>query len=326
MGDLWVVADHEAGRVRAVTLQMLAAGRRFGSELGLDLAAVFLGPGWEAARGALEEHGARRAIVAEGGKSEDFLLQPAIATLAALVSDRGPQVVLVSSTADGKDLAAGAAARVGAGVIADAVGLEVRDGRLAATKSVFGGAATTLSRVRTPTQIICLKPNAFAAEAAPADLTEERVDLAVPEDARRARLVERVEEEAGGRPGVEEAAIVVSGGRGLGDPSKFSLVEDLADALGAAVGASRAVVDAGWYPHQHQVGQTGKTISPELYVAIGISGAIQHRAGMQTAKTIVAVNKDPDAPIFALADFGIVGDLHTVVPALTQEIRRRASG
>ena len=250
-------------------------------------------------------------------------MQPQIETLAALIQEKQPAVVLFGSDALGKDLASGVAARIGAGVLADVVDLAVEGDRAVATMSVFGGATVTRCRVRGTPQIICVKPNAFVAEDAPGELTEVPVPVAVSDGAKRARIVDRVQQEAGGRPGVEEAAIIVSGGRGLGGPEHFAVVEALADALGAAVGASRAAVDAGWYPHQNQVGQTGKTVSPQLYVAVGISGAIQHRAGMQTSKTIVAVNKDADAPIFQLADFGVVGDLFTVIPALTEEIRRR---
>ncbi len=323
MGELWVIVDHEAGEPRKVSLQMLTAGRRLARQLALDAAAVFVGTGFDAAREKLAAYGARKAIVAEGEDADRFLLQPAIDTLAGLVRERSPDVVLFASVPSGKDIASGVAALVGAGVVADVIDLEVREGRLLGTKAVFGGATTTKCRVRAGPQLFCVKPNAFVAEEASAELVEERVELKVSDGARRARVVERVKQEAGGRPTVEEASIIVSGGRGLGDPSNFRLVEELADALGAGVGASRAAVDAGWYPHQHQVGQTGKTVSPQLYIAVGISGAIQHRAGMQTAKTIVVINKDPDAPLFAMADFGVVGDLFKLVPALTEEIKRR---
>jgi electron transfer flavoprotein alpha subunit len=173
------------------------------------------------------------------------------------------------------------------------------------------------------TPIITVRPNSTPPEAAPADATREDVTVTLSEAARGSRITDRVVEEKGERPELSAAAIVVSGGRGVGSADKFSVIEALADSLGAAVGASRAVTDAGWYPHQHQVGQTGKTVSPQLYVAAGISGAIQHRAGMQTSKTIVAINKDPEAPIFELVDFGVVGDLHQVVPALTDEVTKR---
>ncbi|GAA3413928.1 hypothetical protein GCM10018952_32500 [Streptosporangium vulgare] len=173
------------------------------------------------------------------------------------------------------------------------------------------------------TPIVAVRPNATPVEAAAGAGAEERVTFTVSDAAKGARIVERVKEEKGARPELTEAAIVVSGGRGVGSAEKFSIIEDLADSLGAAVGASRAATDAGWYPHQFQVGQTGKTVSPQLYIAAGISGAIQHRAGMQTAKTIVAINKDPEAPIFELADYGVVGDLHQIVPQLTQEVTKR---
>src|SRR6266542_3451506 len=227
---------------------------------------------------------------------------------------------LVAATAGGKDAAVRLAARKGWGVLADVVDL---DGDLVATQHVFGGATIVHSRVTVGTPVLAVKPNAFPVEESP---TEPRVvDLELTRQAGPAevRMTEHVVEERGGRPDVAEAEIIVSGGRGLQDPSNFALVEALADALGAAVGASRAAVDAGWYPHQHQVGQTGKTVSPQLYVAVGISGAIQHRAGMQTSKTIVAINKDAEAPIFTISDFGVVGDLFKVVPRLTEEVVKR---
>lgn len=326
MGEIWTVVDHRGGEPSKVSLQMLSGGRRLAEATGRDLAAVFLGSGFDAARERLAAYGAPKAYVAEHEDYEAYLVQPAVETLTALVKEREPEVLLFASVPLGKDLASGVAARTEAGVLADVVEIEPDGDRLTCTMSVFGGATVTRCQVVGSPQIICVKPNAFVAEEAPADLVEERVEPAIPEGARSARIADRVQEEAGGRPTVEEAAIIVSGGRGLGGPENFRLVEELADVLGAAVGASRAAVDAGWYPHQNQVGQTGKTVSPQLYIAVGISGAIQHRAGMQTSKTIVAINKDPDAPIFGLADFGVVGDLFKVVPALTEELKRRKGG
>jgi electron transfer flavoprotein alpha subunit len=323
MGELWVVLDHDRGELRKTSLQMLTAGRKLAEELGHELVAVFVGPGYEKAKGRLGQYGPARAIVAESDELETYPVQPAIDTVARLVGDRSPDAVLFASVPFGKDLASGVGAKVRAGVMADVVDLAVDEGSLVCTMSVFGGATTTKCRVKGTPQLICVKPNAFVAEESPGEPAEERVDVQISDDARRARLVDRVREEAGARPAVEEAAIIVSGGRGLQGPENFRIVEELADAIGAAVGASRAAVDAGWYPHQNQVGQTGKTVSPQLYIAVGISGAIQHRAGMQTSKTIVAINKDADAPIFALADFGLVGDLFKVVPALTEEIKKR---
>ncbi|MBI4260033.1 MAG: electron transfer flavoprotein subunit alpha/FixB family protein [Actinobacteria bacterium] len=323
MGEFWVVIDHEAGEPRKVSLQMLSAGRTHSGELGHDLVAVFTGAAYDGSRERVARYGPARVLIAESDEFESHPVQPVIETLAGLVAERKPDVVAFASTPYGKDLASGVAARVRAGVLADVVDLEVADGDLVCGMSVFGGATNVRCRVKGSPKIVCLKPNAFVAEESPSEPAEERVDVRISDDARAAKVTERVQEEAAGRPNVEEAAIIVSGGRGLGGPENFKLVEDLADVLGAGVGASRAAVDAGWYPHQHQVGQTGKTVSPQLYIAVGISGAIQHRAGMQTSKTIVAINKDADAPIFKLVDFGVVGDLFKVVPAVTEELRKR---
>jgi electron transfer flavoprotein alpha subunit len=310
MPQVLVLVEHEDGATKKVTYEMLTKARDLG-----DPVALFVGEGLETAREGLARHGAT-AVYAAGG--DNRLAGPLTDALAAAAGRAEPAAVLVAATPLGKDAGARLAARNGWGMLADVVDL---DADLVATQTVFGGATTVRSRVRTGTPVLAIKPNSFPVAEAPAEPEVVELELAAGED--RVRVTDHVVQEQGGRPDVAEAEIVVSGGRGLQDPANFALVEALADALGAAVGASRAAVDAGWYPHQHQVGQTGKTVSPQLYVAVGISGAIQHRAGMQTSKTIVAVNKDADAPIFAISDFGVVGDLFKVIPRLTDEVVKR---
>ena len=311
MGTVLVLVEHDQGATKKVTYEMLTKARDLGEPV-----ALFVGDGLDGAREGLARYGAT-AVYAAGG---DNRLPGTLTGALEAATDRAePAAVLVAATPLGKDAGARLAARKGWGMLADIVDL---DGDLVATQTVFGGATTVRARVRTGTPVLAIKPNSFPVAEAPA--SPEVVDLEVAAEGRDStRVIDHVVQEQGGRPDVAEAEIVVSGGRGLQDPSNFALVEALADALGAAVGASRAAVDAGWYPHQHQVGQTGKTVSPQLYVAVGISGAIQHRAGMQTSKTIVAVNKDPDAPIFAISDFGVVGDLFKVIPRLTDEVLKR---
>jgi electron transfer flavoprotein alpha subunit len=317
MGEILVLVEHDAGTLKKVTLELLTAARPLGTP-----AAVFVGPGFDTAAPRLAEYGAAKVYVAETPELTDYVVAPTAELLASLVGTAAPDAVLVASTAEGKEVAARLALKIDSGVLTDAVSLG--EG-FVAEQSIFGGSSIVHSRVTKGVPIITMRPNATSPVAADGPAAAERIDVSVElsDAARQARVVDRVVVEKGSRPELTEAAIVVSGGRGVGSAESFSIIEELADSLGAAVGASRAATDAGWYPHQHQVGQTGKTISPQLYIACGISGAIQHRAGMQTSKTIVAVNKDPEAPIFELVDFGVVGDLHQVVPQLTAEVRRR---
>jgi electron transfer flavoprotein alpha subunit len=317
MASVLVLVEHAEGSVKKVTLELLTAAR----SLGEPVAVVVGGPG---AAGPLTdklaEYGATAVVAAESEDTATYLVTPQVAVLAALVESESPAAVLLASSAEGKEIAARLAIRTRSGILTDAVGL---DGDGTATQSIFGGAVVVKSRVRTGTPIITVRPNSVTAEPAPAQAESRSVEVTLDDAARAATVLERVVEAKGDRPALTDASIVVSGGRGMGSGDNFGLVEALADSLGGAVGASRAATDAGWYPHQNQVGQTGVTVSPQLYLAVGISGAIQHRAGMQTSKTIVAVNKDPEAPIFELVDFGVVGDLFTVVPQLTEEIGKR---
>jgi electron transfer flavoprotein alpha subunit len=317
MADVLVLAEHSGSDVKKVTLELLTLARRIG-----DPAIVWIGPGCtDEVRTQLGEHGASRVFVADDAKYVDHPVAPAAEVLAHIVREQSPAAVLVASSADGKEIAGRLAIKVDSGVITDAVDVAA-DGT--ATQSVFGGSVIVQSRVKQGTPIITVRPNSAAPESAAG--AAERVDISVDltPSATLASVVGRTEAKRDSRPDLAEAAVVVSGGRGVGGAEGFAVIEALADALGAAVGASRAATDAGWYPHQFQVGQTGKTVAPQLYIANGISGAIQHRAGMQTSKTVVVVNKDPEAPIFELADYGVVGDLHAVVPQLTDEIGKRS--
>jgi electron transfer flavoprotein alpha subunit len=318
MAEILVLVEHDGETVKKVTGELLTAARAYG-----EASAVWAGSGAEGGRARLAEFGAAKVYVADDKDLDDYVVAPKAELLAQLVSEQSPAGVLVAATAEGREVAARLAVKTGSGILTDVTAL---GDDLVGEQSIFGGGITVHAKVRTGTPIIAVRPNSVAAE--PAEGTAEVVPVAitVSEAAKGARITGRVEQERGERPELTEAAIVVSGGRGVGAGENFALIEKLADSLGAAVGASRAATDAGWYPHQFQVGQTGKTVSPQLYVACGISGAIQHRAGMQTAKTIMVINKDPEAPIFELADFGIVGDLFKVVPQLTEEIEKRAQG
>ena len=320
MAEVLVLVDHVGGTVKKVTLELLTLAQRLG-----EPSAVVIGPGpagSEVNIGPLAEHGAAKIYLTDAAELTEHLVAPIAEVLAHLVGQVAPVAVLIASDADGKEVAARLAVKTNSGIITDAVDLRGGE-RIIAEQSVFGGSTVVHSTVTTGTAVITVRPNSVAPAAAPAAGETVPVTVALSPVATTARITDRVVQERGARPELTEAAIVVSGGRGVGGAESFTIIEALADSLGAAVGASRAATDAGWYPHQFQVGQTGKTVSPQLYIANGISGAIQHRAGMQTSKTIVAINKDADAPIFELVDFGVVGDLHKIVPQLTEEIIKR---
>ncbi|HEX5510300.1 MAG TPA: electron transfer flavoprotein subunit alpha/FixB family protein [Actinomycetales bacterium] len=315
MAEVLVLVDHVDGAVRKTTNELLTLARRLG-----EPSAVFIGDGYDAAADTLGRFGAQKVYKVAGGDVDGYLVAPKAEVLAQLVERTQPAAVLIGSNAEGKEIAARLAIKTNSGLITDAVDVQGGDSGPQTTQSVFAGGFTVQAHVSKGTPIITVKPNSASPEEAAASPAVEDVDVAISDAAKAARIVETKPREKTGRPDLNEAAIVVSGGRGTnGD---FSPVEAFADSLGAAVGASRAAVDAGWYPHSNQVGQTGKQVSPQLYVAAGISGAIQHRAGMQTSKTIVAINKDEEAPIFELVDFGVVGDLFQVLPQATEKINQ----
>ena len=314
---LVVVEASQAAGVKKVTLEMLTLARDLG-----EPSAVVLGGEGVAAQFAdkLAEYGAQKIYAGEGEEIDGYLVAPKATAVAELVKRVQPAAVLLASTQEGKEIAGRLAVKLDNGLLTDAVAV-TPDGT--ATQVIFAGSTIVTSKLTRGLPIVTIRPNSVTPSPAPASPSTEQLTLQVGDDDKLTKVVERVAEQKGSRPELSEASIVVSGGRGVGNADNFKLVEEMADLLGGAVGASRAAVDSGYYPHQFQVGQTGKTVSPQLYIALGISGAIQHRAGMQTSKTIVAVNKDPEAPIFELADFGVVGDLFKVVPQADEEIRKR---
>ena len=316
MADVLVLVDHVDGVVGKPTLELLTLAARIGSPV-----AVVLGGGAGVAE-KLGEYGATAVLTTDDLQLTSVVVAPVVSLLESLVASRSPAAVLIASTTEGKEIAGRLAVRLDAGVLTDVVDISLDGDAVVAEQSVFGGSTVVHARATRGVPIVTVRPNSVTPVAAPA--TPEVSAVTAPAvDGRHAIVESRSAAASGGRPGLSEASVVVAGGRGVGTAEKFALIEELADALSAAVGASRAATDAGWYPHVAQVGQTGVTVAPQLYIACGISGAIQHRAGMQTSKTIVAINKDAEAPIFELADFGVVGDLHVVVPQLIAEIAKR---
>ncbi|MDN5724912.1 MAG: electron transfer flavoprotein subunit alpha/FixB family protein [Propionibacteriales bacterium] len=315
MTNVLVITDHIAGEVTKPTLEVLTIAAGFG-----DPIAVAFGAGAELTATRLAVYGATKNLTVTDEAVDSALVAPKVEAVAQLIEQTGAALVLAPATLELNEVAGRLAVRINAGLITNAVGVTGGEGSVSTEQSVFAGDWTVTASVGGQPAVVTVKPNSVAAQAAPADGTVEAAQVTISEGAKRARITKSEPKAASGRPELTEARIVVSGGNGTkGD---FSAVEGLADVLGAAVGASRVAVDSGWYPHSYQVGQTGKTVSPQLYIAAGISGAIQHRAGMQTSKNIVVINSDEEAPIFAIADLGIVGDLHEVLPQATDKVKQ----
>jgi electron transfer flavoprotein alpha subunit len=323
MADLiLVVAELDGGTPKKITYELLNAARQVAPDLDAEIGVVVLGDGLDAdaLAGELGSRGADVLYIADDSALGDYNVEPYAAALQQIISDAEPTALFFGMTAIGRELAPRVAGKVKAGLASDIVGLEVADGELLITRPMYSG--QVLAQVKVKGMVLAtLRANTWAAAAADAgkEADVEEVDV---DDLPESRVeVLSVEESGGDRPALGDASVVVSGGRGLGNAENFAIVESLADLMKGAVGTTRAVVDAGWRPYEEQVGQTGKTISPKLYIALGISGALQHLSGMRTSKTIVAINKDKDAPIFKLADYGIVGDVNVVVPELEKAIK-----
>jgi electron transfer flavoprotein alpha subunit len=316
--EVLVLVEHRDGVVRKASLELLTLARRLG-----EPAALVFGPVDDAVLKVLGEYGTTKAYVVDDPQFDSFLVAPKAEALVTVVRRTNPSAVLATAGREGTEVAAHAAVRLDSGILTDVVDVVPGEGGPLVTQSVFAGTWTTESQVLRGTPIVTVRPNAVTPEVVPVDPVVEPVDVQISEEARAAPVTQRTPKVGTGRPDLADASVVIAGGRGMGSAEAFGVLEELADALGGAVAASRAATDLGWYGHDFQIGQTGKTVAPQLYLAGGISGAIQHRAGMQGSRTIVAINKDPKAAIFGMADFGVVGDVHTVLPALIAEVRRR---
>lgn len=323
MSGIWVFAETRDGKIIKVVNEMLNASKEIGAKLGEEVAAVLLGSGVEGLANELAGMGAAKVYVADDSKLENYSPGAYARIVVDLAKANEPSVLLFGNSAVGKDLAPTVAAKLGVGMCSDCTGIEVGDGnKLVFTRPIYAGKAITTVTCTDNPQMATIRPNVLAPGEvdAGASANVENVSVAL-DDADLRSIVREVIKSAGGKVELTEADVIVSGGRGMKGPENYPMLEELAEVLGAAVGASRAAVDAGWRDHHDQVGQTGKVVNPSLYIACGISGAIQHLAGMKTSKVIVAINKDADAPIFKIANYGIVGDLFKVVPVLTEEFK-----
>ncbi|HVD01399.1 MAG TPA: electron transfer flavoprotein subunit alpha/FixB family protein [Candidatus Dormibacteraeota bacterium] len=321
MAKIWIYAELSEGKLAPISLELLAKARALGGEV----EAVALGKGAEAAATILGKHGAKKVYVCDDSVFDEYVAQPATDTMEALVKANSPDLLLFGFSLDSREVAGRLSARLGIGQVSSAVDVEAGGGGFTARVSYFGGSKIAKMKVNQKPAIVLIRPKSFEAAEVGGSAEVEQVKATVGADSKRAHRLERVAEK-GDKVKLEDAAIVVSGGRGMQGPENFPLLEELADALGGAVGASRAVVDAGWVPYSMQVGQTGKAVRPNVYIAAGISGAMQHTVGMKASKVIIAINKDAEAPILKMADLGIVGDALKILPKLTEAVKAKKGG
>ncbi len=320
MANIWTYAELSEGKLKPISLELLAKARSLG-----DAETVALGPGPAAAAEQLGKHGAGTVYVNEDQAYAEYIADPAVDTLEALVKAHKPDLLLFGFSSDSRDIAGRLAARLGIGLISNSLDVVAKDGGFVARVPYFGGAKVAEMKANQSPAIVLLRPKSVEASETGGQAKVEQVAATIGDGSKRSRVVEH-KVEAADKVKLEDATVVVSGGRGLGGPENFHLVEELADALGGAAGASRAIVDAGWVPYAMQVGQTGKTVRPGVYIAAGISGAMQHTVGMKNSKVIIAINKDAEAPIMKMADLGVVGDVTKILPKLTDAVKARKGG
>jgi electron transfer flavoprotein alpha subunit len=323
---IWIVAEQREGELRKISYELVSEGRRLADQLGQPLTALLLGSNIKEKASDLGKYGADKVIVADDGRLATYTTDAYAAVIAELAQAHEPAIILLGASVQGKDLSGRLAAKLGVGVAQDCVEFSIDGGSLVAKRPIYAGKAyATVTYKDSVPQIATARPNVLELNEPDESRSAEVVDASFSlDDSQLKTKIIELQQEAGGKIDLTEAERIVSGGRGMKGPENYNILEELADLIEATVGASRSAVDAGWRPHSDQVGQTGKVVSPNLYIACGISGAIQHLAGMSTSKVIVAINKDPEAPIFQKADYGVVGDLFDVVPALTEQIRKLA--
>ncbi|MBW1676098.1 MAG: electron transfer flavoprotein subunit alpha/FixB family protein [Deltaproteobacteria bacterium] len=321
---IWIVAEQREGELRKVSFELVSEARRLADSMGQPVAAILLGSNIKEKAAELGKYGADKVMVADDNRLATYTTDAYVSVIAQLAQAQEPAIILLGASVQGKDLSGRLAARLAVGVAQDCVAFSIEDGNLVAKRPIYAGKAyATVTYADSVPQIATARPNVFELSRPDESRSVEVIDAEFSlDDSQLKTKVAEVIQEAGGKVDLTEAERIVSGGRGMKGPEEFAILEELADLIDATVGASRSVVDAGWRPHSDQVGQTGKVVSPNLYIACGISGAIQHLAGMSTSKTIVAINKDPEAPIFQKSDYGVVGDLFEVVPALTEALKK----